>query len=129
MNDAEKKAIKELIYLKNHLLTFRKNDKRMPRVKLGYVRLLGKVWPTKELIAVLLEDAFDRRVTASFEMARSLPQMEISRKAARALNLTIYRTGSPCFKGHAGWRYVSSGACVACRGLLTLELGHYEPDT
>lgn len=127
MDDTEKKAIKELIYLKNHLLTFINSDKRVPRIRLGYVRLLGKVWPTRELIGVLLEDAFDRRVTASFEMARSLPQMEISRKAAKILGLTIYRTGRPCFKGHDSWRYVSSGACVACRGLLTLSSGHYEP--
>lgn len=118
-----KTAIKELVYLKNHLLTYKTNDRRVPRIALGYVKLLGKVWRTRDVIAVLMEDAVDRRISASFELARSLPDMEISRQAAIVLGMSIYRTGRPCFKGHAGWRYVSSGACVACRGLLPLQSG------
>lgn len=126
----EKEAIKALLELKNNLIVWKSNGRKVPRIAHGYIKLLGKVWPSREVIAVLMEDMVDRRTSASFNMARSLPDMEISRKDAKALGLKIYRTGRPCFKGHVGWRFVSSGACVSCRGLLNgLESTHYEPDT
>jgi len=114
----EKDAIKAILALKNNLIVWKSNGRKVPRIAHGYIKLLGKVWPSREVIAVLLEDPVDRRTTASFEMARSLPQMEISKVDAKALGLKIYRTGRPCFKGHVGWRFVSNGACVTCKGLL-----------
>lgn len=118
MNDNEKEVTKSLMELKNNLLVWKSNGKRVRRVSHGHVKLLGKVWRTREVIAVLLEDVVDRRTSASFDMARSLPEMEISRGDAKALGLKIYRTGRPCFKGHVGWRFVSNSACVTCKGLL-----------
>lgn len=118
MDANEKEVVKSLIELKNNLIVWKSNGRKVKRVAHGYVKIAGKVWRTREVIAVLLEEPVDRRTTASFEMARSLPQMEISRVDAKALGLKIYRTGRPCFKGHVGWRFVSNGACVTCRGLL-----------
>jgi hypothetical protein len=118
MDENEKLAIKALVELKNHLLVWKSSGKRVKRVALGYVKLAGKVWRTREVFSVLMEDAVDRRISASFEMARSLPEMEITRSDAKALGLKVYRTGRPCFKGHVGWRFVSNGACITCKGLL-----------
>ncbi len=42
------------------------------------------------------------------------PDMVISRKDARTLGMTVYRTGKPCSRGHTDFRYVSTGNCVAC---------------
>jgi hypothetical protein len=39
-----------------------------------------------------------------------MTEMIIGRKAG----FTQYRTGDPCRRGHAGWRYVSIGTCVQC---------------
>lgn len=118
MDENEKLAIKSLMDIKNNLLVWKATKTRVKRISHGHVKILGKVWRTREILAVLLEDPVDRRKTASFEMARSLPEMEVTRNDARTLGLTIYRTGRPCFKGHVGWRFVSNGACVTCKGLL-----------
>lgn len=118
MDENEKSTIKGLVELKNHLLVWKATGKRVKRVALGYVKLAGKVWRTRDVFSVLMEESVDRRITASFEMARSLPEMEITRVDARALGLKVYRTGRPCFKGHIGWRFVSNGACITCKGLL-----------
>jgi len=42
------------------------------------------------------------------------PDMIIDRQAAKEIGLTVYRTGTPCTHGHAGWRYVSTGGCIDC---------------
>lgn len=42
------------------------------------------------------------------------PDWVVSRGAARAMGSPVYRTGRPCRKGHTGYRYVSTGACVEC---------------
>ena len=118
MDANEKEAIKALLELKNNLIVWKSNGRKVKRIAHGYIKLAGKVWRTRELIAVLSEDLVDRRTTESFEMARSIPEMEISRTDAKALGLKIFRTGKPCFKGHSGWRFVSNGGCVTCKGLL-----------
>lgn len=35
----------------------------------------------------------------------------------------IHYQGAPCRYGHAGTRYVSTGACVACYGVKPLVVG------
>lgn len=47
--------------------------------------------------------------------ARNLPPDTIvSRADAKAKGWKVYRTGEECSRGHAGFRYVSSRACVEC---------------
>jgi len=41
----------------------------------------------------------------------------IDRKTARVLGFKLYRTGDYCRKGHAGFRYVSTGQCQECHRL------------
>lgn len=92
----------------------RRDQVKLVRPKWGHIEFLGKVWSTREVRAVLVNSACDARNTASFDMARAFPDMTITRKAARALGLSIYRTGISCPHGHVAWRYVSSGNCVEC---------------
>lgn len=56
----------------------------------------------------------DGRSTADSEMMRSCPDMVVSRHDARSLGMGVFRTGEPCKRGHAGYRYVSTGACIEC---------------
>lgn len=56
----------------------------------------------------------DARTTAASRMAAECPDLVLARKDAKALGLTVYRTGEPCAYGHTGYRYVSTGACIAC---------------
>lgn len=62
-----------------------------------------------------LKPAIDKRTTPSSEMARSNPEMVISRSDAVKLGINLFRTGTACARGHKGWRQVSNGACVDCR--------------
>lgn len=118
MNEKDKRLIREKLVWKRNLILWKSSGERVPRVAPGYIRLNGKVWQSREVLAVLLADkTVDRRHSESFNLARNFPEMTISRGDARALGLTIYRTGKPCLNGHTSWRFVSSGACVACRGL------------
>ena len=57
----------------------------------------------------------DNRITATSIMMDNNPNMVISREHARDLEMTVYRTGEPCSKGHTGWRYVSTGNCIPCK--------------
>lgn len=41
-------------------------------------------------------------------------QKTITRKEAKAQNLTRYFTGKPCKHGHNSERFVSNGECVYC---------------
>lgn len=59
----------------------------------------------------LVEDA---RTTEASRMVADCPDLVIARKDARGLGLPVYRTGEPCARGHTGYRYVSTGACIAC---------------
>lgn len=56
----------------------------------------------------------DGRETADSVMMRECPDLVISRENARAAGFKVYRTGKPCRKGHAGYRYVSTGNCIEC---------------
>lgn len=47
---------------------------------------------------------------------KTSPDLIISREDAKARGLTVYRTGQPCKRGHADWRYVSNGGCLVCMG-------------
>ena len=38
----------------------------------------------------------------------------LTRADAKLLALKMYRTGRPCHQGHTGFRYTSTGGCVAC---------------
>ena len=60
------------------------------------------------------ETTLEREATAA--MVRDCPDMVMSRKDARALDLKVYRTGNPCINGHTGYRYVSTGGCLGCLG-------------
>jgi len=44
------------------------------------------------------------------------PPMSTPKHEARRLGLKVYK-GSPCLRGHAGLRYVSTGGCIECEGL------------
>lgn len=48
-------------------------------------------------------------------MAES-PDIVISREDAKTMGLKVYRTGEPCGRDHRGFRYVSTGNCLACMG-------------
>lgn len=52
--------------------------------------------------------------SATTVMMRTNPDMIISRENARSLDMTVYRTGEACSRGHKGWRYVSTGNCIDC---------------
>lgn len=62
------------------------------------------------------ETTLEREATAA--MVRDCPDMVMSRKDARALGLKIYRTGKACSNGHTEYRYVSTGGCLACLGVV-----------
>jgi hypothetical protein len=47
---------------------------------------------------------------------KQFPDMVISHADAKAVGMTVYRTGEPCRAGHAGWRYVSTRNCLTCMG-------------
>jgi hypothetical protein len=46
------------------------------------------------------------------------PDLIISLEDAKAAGLTVYRTGKPCRRGHASWRYISNGGCLVCMGKI-----------
>lgn len=56
----------------------------------------------------------DARRTPSQVFAEENPEFILSREAAKGIGLTLFRTGEPCRRGHAAWRYVSTGNCLAC---------------
>lgn len=56
-----------------------------------------------------------RGETPEAVLMRQSPDMTLERAAARSMSLKVFRTGKACRKGHAGWRYVSSGECLDCR--------------
>lgn len=115
----DEEFIRSTFVFRGNLLLWKSTGLKVPRVSPGKIRLKGKLWRVRDIIAVLLKDLRDGRNSSSFEMAREFPDMIIRQKDAPLLGLTIYRTGKPCKYGHKSWRFVSSGACVACRGLLT----------
>ena len=47
-------------------------------------------------------------------LIRNFPDMVISKEDAQLLNFPIFRTTGLCRRGHSSWRYISSGACLAC---------------
>lgn len=50
----------------------------------------------------------------SNSLMHNFPDMVIAKRDAESLGMHVYRTGLPCRRGHLVWRYVSSGACIAC---------------
>jgi len=56
----------------------------------------------------------DTQPSADAVMMEQCPDMVLTRKEARLADLSVYRTGKPCKRGHTGWRYVSTGACIDC---------------
>ena len=56
----------------------------------------------------------DGRETETSRMMADCPDLVLGRADARALGLTVYRTGAACLNGHTGWRYVSTGGCIDC---------------
>lgn len=58
--------------------------------------------------------ATDGRETETSRMMADCPDLVLGRADARALGLTVYRTGAACLNGHTGWRYVSTGGCIDC---------------
>lgn len=61
--------------------------------------------------------ATDGRGTPDSVMMREAPDMVVDRETARATGLKVYRTGKLCRRGHCGFRYVSTGQCLDCRGV------------
>lgn len=56
----------------------------------------------------------DGRTTEASRMMAEAPDMVVSRRDAKALGFSVYRTGAACLNGHMGWRYVSTGGCIDC---------------
>lgn len=52
---------------------------------------------------------------ASAELMNSCPDIVLARDEAKAMGFKVFRTGEYCRKGHTGFRYISTGACVACK--------------
>lgn len=61
-----------------------------------------------------LKSALDGRVTASGQFQRANPDLILTKDGARMIGLKVYRTGRPCFRGHEGYRYLSTGTCIQC---------------
>lgn len=116
--------ILETFAWKGNVLVYRKSGKRVKRPRFGFVAFKGRLWRSSEIIGVLLMERHDARISSSFEMARNFPDLKISKQEAIMSNLTIYRTGRTCKRGHASWRFVSNGACLVCCG----KLQNYETD-
>jgi len=47
-------------------------------------------------------------------MMVAAPDMVISRNDARKLGLEVFRTGTPCLRGHVGFRLVKTMNCIDC---------------
>jgi hypothetical protein len=47
-------------------------------------------------------------------MMRDTPDTVISREMAKGLGFKVFRTGRACKRGHAAFRYVSTGGCIDC---------------
>lgn len=56
----------------------------------------------------------DGRRTTTSTMIKRNPNAIVSRAQAKAMGLTVYRTGRPCRYGHTAWRYVSTSQCITC---------------
>jgi rRNA maturation protein Nop10 len=56
----------------------------------------------------------DARRSPSQTFAKENPDFILSRESAVDLGFTLFRTGESCRRGHAGWRYVSTGNCLEC---------------
>lgn len=56
----------------------------------------------------------DARETSDTIMMRECPDLVVSKKDAKAMELKVYRTGKECTNGHSGYRYVSTGSCIQC---------------
>lgn len=67
------------------------------------------------------EEARQRRPADPEPIWKTSPDLIISREDARAFGMVVYRTGQPCKRGHASFRYVSNGGCLVCMGRLTCE--------
>lgn len=62
------------------------------------------------------EQAPDGRTMTDDQTDWMPPDTVLSRQDARTLGLRFFRTGKPCRRrGHTGWRYTSTGACVDCK--------------
>lgn len=57
----------------------------------------------------------DGRASPMSIMMRNAPGMVITREAAIQVGFTVYRDGSPCYRGHRGYRYVGNNTCVECQ--------------
>lgn len=53
--------------------------------------------------------------TPTAELMANNPSLVMDREQAKLLGFKAYRTGKLCARGHAGWRYVSTGACIDCK--------------
>lgn len=88
-----------------------------PRVCVDRMHLRKTHIVTKRCVAcaeATRKTVTDGRTTASRKFAKDNPEYIIDRESARSLGFTLYRTGLACRRGHAGWRYVSTGNCVEC---------------
>lgn len=57
-----------------------------------------------------------REESPSVAFMRECPDIVISRADAKALGFKVYRTGEQCARGHDGFRYISTGGCLECKG-------------
>lgn len=58
--------------------------------------------------------AAERTETPDQVFMRENPDMVLGKDEAEMCGLKVYRTGNACRKGHAGWRYISTGNCIEC---------------
>jgi len=58
-------------------------------------------------------DASEGNRTAKFMSDN--PDLVLTKQQAKAMGLSIYRTGKKCRQGHSGYRYVSNSGCIDCK--------------
>lgn len=57
-----------------------------------------------------------KKRTPSAQIMADCPDMILSRSDAVTLGFKVYRTGKKCTNGHSGWRYITTGGCLDCKG-------------
>ena len=60
------------------------------------------------------EGNMQRRSKTSLYMEDN-PDAIVTKQEAVSLGIKAYRTGKPCRRGHTGWRYLATGACIQCK--------------
>lgn len=58
--------------------------------------------------------ATDSRRSGTQAFIDANPELIVTRDMARTVGFKVFRTGKPCSRGHAGFRYVTTNGCITC---------------